>query len=193
MDNSEIEFLRSEVERLRKVLEDKQQITNPPTSLIDNAEFVADCCRYAEGIFSKQDVKRKWHFADDTIWTKLAKDEALIEAIDAEKLRRIRSGQAKREKAQSLVVKTPEILDSIATDKSASPRHRVDAIKTLDGMSDTGPRATPEMGERFSIVINLGEDYKLRVDKSIGITPNDKDVEIIDNTPQEAITDGSDR
>src|SRR5262249_61075862 len=132
-----------------------------PASLINNAEFVADCCRYAEGIFSKQDVKRKWHFADDTIWTKLAKDEALIEAIEAEKIRRIRNGQAKREKAQSLVVKTPEILDGIMMDTSASARHRVDAIKTLDTFADNGPKDTSS-GDRFVIQINLGEDYKLR-------------------------------
>ena len=98
----EIQHLRSEVERLQKIINDKRVAVaaDPSTSLINNAEFVADCCRYAEGILSKQDVKRKWHFADDTIWTKLAKDEALIEAIELEKTRRIRNGQAKREKAQ---------------------------------------------------------------------------------------------
>src|SRR5215831_8589427 len=73
--------------RLRKELEAKQQVAVASPSLIDNAEFVADCCRYSENLLSKADVKRKWHFADDTIWTKLANDEALIEAIEAEKIR----------------------------------------------------------------------------------------------------------
>src|SRR5215831_15823013 len=117
--------------RLRKALEDKQQVASSPTSLVDNAEFVADCCRYAEGILSKQDVKRKWHFADDTIWTKLATEETLIEAIELEKTRRVRNGQTKRERSQQLITKAPDVLDEIIMDKSASPRHRVDAIKTL--------------------------------------------------------------
>ena len=59
-------------------------------------------------------------------------------------------------------------------------------------MSDTGPQITPT-ADRFVITINLGEDLKLKFDKSRAPVPNDKDVEIIDNTPQEAITDGSDR
>src|SRR5262249_38727764 len=125
------------------------------------------------------------------IWTELAKDEALIEAIELEKTRRVRNGQAKREKAQQLVIAGPDILSSIASDKSASPRHRVDAIKTLDGMSDTGPQTTPA-AERFIIQINLGEDYRLKFDKSRAPVANDKDVEIIDDTPQELLTDGND-
>src|SRR5262245_65329764 len=93
--DDEIQHLRSEIERLQKIMEGKQQVASTPTSLIDNHEFIQDCCRYAEGIFSKQDVKKKWRFTDDTIWTKLANDEALIEQIEAEKIRRIRNGQAK--------------------------------------------------------------------------------------------------
>jgi len=182
MDN-EIEQLKREIERLQKALNDRQQVSVASPSLIDNQELITDLARYAEALLSKEAVKKKWReIINEDTWKHLSKDDALVDAIEAEKIRRIRNGQAKREKAQSLVVKTPEILDSIASDKSASPRHRVDAIKTLDGMSDTGPRAAPEMGERFSIVINLGEDYKLKFDKSIAPVANDKDVEIIDST-----------
>src|SRR5215472_3831962 len=187
--DSEIARLKQEVARLQSQLEARQMpVRSDTTSLIDNQEFLADCARYAEGLTSKADVKKKYRF-DDTIWTSLAENDELVRAIETEKLRRVRNGQAKREKAQSLVVKTPEILDSIASDKSASPRHRVDAIKTLDGMSDTGPQVTPT-ADRFIIQINLGEDYKLRFDKSITPVANDKDVEIIDNTP--LLTDGND-
>jgi len=58
-----------------------------PASLIEDHEFIADCARYAEGLFSKQDVKKKHHFDDDT-WARLGEDEALLEAIEAEKVRR---------------------------------------------------------------------------------------------------------
>jgi len=187
--DSEIARLKQEVARLQSQLEARQMpVRSDTTSLIDNQEFLADCARYAEGLYSKADVKKKYR-CDDTIWASLAENDELVRAIEAEKLRRIRSGAAKREKAQQLVIAGPDILSSIASDKSASPRHRVDAIKTLDGMGDTGPKTAPEMGERFSIVINLGEDYKLRVDKSIAPMANDKDVEIIDNTA--LLTDGN--
>jgi len=188
MDN-EIEQLKREIERLQKALNDRQQVSVASPSLIDNQELITDLARYAEGLLPKEAVKKKWReIINEDTWKHLSKDDALVDAIEAEKIRRIRNGQAKREKAQSLVVKTPEILDSIASDKSASPRHRVDAIKTLDGMSDTGPQATPA-ADRFVIQINLGEDYKLRFDKSIAPVANDKDVEIIDTTPQ--LTDQS--
>jgi len=187
--NNELEHLRNEIERLQKIISNKQQ-ADPSTSLIDNQEFLADCARYAEGLYSKADVKKKYRF-DDTIWASLAENDELVRAIEAEKLKRVRNGAAKREKAQQLVIAGPDILSSIASDKSASPRHRVDAIKTLDGMSDTGPQTTPA-AERFIIQINLGEDYKLKFDKSRAPVANDKDVEIIDDTPQELLTDGND-
>jgi hypothetical protein len=183
MEN-ELEQLRREIERLQKIINDKQQITNPPASLIDNHELIFDMCRYAEGLLPKEAVKKKWReLIDEDTWKHLSKDDALVDAIEAEKIRRIRNGQAKREKAQSLVVKTPEILDSIASDKSASPRHRVDAIKTLDGMSDTGPQAAPP-ADRFYIRIDLSADAKLR-----SAEPDPKDIIVIDATRPAAITD----
>jgi hypothetical protein len=48
-------------------------------------------------------------------------------------------------------------LDSIASDVSASPRHRVDAIKTLDGMAAVGPAGVPA-ADRFIINIVLNSD-----------------------------------
>ena len=130
-------------------------------------------------MYSEADVKKKYRF-DDTTWKKLGEDDALIEAIELERTRRIRNGAAKREKAQQLVVKAPDILDSIMSDTSVSPKHRIDSAKVLDAF--TGNAAETTMAsERFVITINLGEDYKLKFDKSITPVANDKDVEIIDN------------
>ena len=68
-------------------------------------------------------------------------------------------------------------------DVSASPRHRVDAIKTLDTFAANGPKAAPA-ADRFQITINLGADV-LHFDKSIEVNPNDVDpFNDTDTTPQ---------
>src|SRR5262249_29880113 len=146
-----------------------------PSSLIDNVELVEDMARYSEGLVTQAQVKKKWRkLIDEKTWEALGSNDELVEKIELEKVRRIRNGQAKREKSQQLIVKACEILDDIAQDTKASPRHRVDAIKTLDAFADNGPKAAPDTSEKFSIVINLGEDYRLRVG------PNGS--EVIDNT-----------
>ena len=152
-----------------------------PTSLIENHEFIADCARYAEGLLSEKEVKKKHHFDDDT-WARLGEDETLIAAIEAEKLRRIRNGSTKRERAQQLVAQAPGVLGDIMLDANASPKHRIDASKTLDAFAANGPEAVPA-SERFVITINLGEDV-LRFDKSIAVNPNDVDPNDTDTTPQ---------
>jgi hypothetical protein len=90
------------------------------THLKDNQEFVADLCRYAEGLLTEAAVKKKYRFTDD-VWEKLGGDDALVEAIEAEKIRRMRDGSTKREKSQLLITKAPAILDGIMCDPSASP------------------------------------------------------------------------
>ena len=54
--------------------------------------------RYAENILSEAAVKKKYHF-DDATWESLGSNDALVEAIEAEKVRRIRNGSTKRERA----------------------------------------------------------------------------------------------
>lgn len=189
----EIERLKREVERLQKQIEmsagtqQTRNVANLP-SLIDNHDFITDLARYAEGLYSEAAVKKKYRF-DDATWVKLGEDEALIEAIEAEKIRRIRNGSAKREKAQQLIVKGPEILDGIMSDPKSNARHKVDAIKTLDALADNGPKSAPD-GERIQIIIDLGGGTKFTFGK--GIEPNSNDIdpndgEIIDATPQELL------
>src|SRR5262245_51540834 len=153
-----------------------------PTSLIENHEFITDCARYAEGLLSEKEVKKKHHFDDDT-WARLGADETLIAVIEAEKLRRIRNGSTKRERAQQLVAQAPGVLGDIMLDASASPKHRIDASKTLDAFAANGPEAASAT-DRFQIVINLGDGVVERYDKSIAIDPNDIDPNDTDTTPQ---------
>ena len=143
-----------------------------PTSLIENHDFITDCARYAEGLLSEKEVKKKHHFDDET-WERLGEDEMLIAVIEAEKLRRIRNGSTKRERAQQLVAQAPGVLGDIMLDGNASPKHRIDASKTLDAFAAHGPEATAA-ADRFIITINLGSDVE-RYNKSIAINPNDVD------------------
>jgi hypothetical protein len=75
------------------------------------------------------------------------------------------------------------VLGDIMLDANASPKHRIDASKTLDAFAANGPEATPA-SERFVITINLGADVVERYDKSIAINPNDVDPNDIKTTPQ---------
>ena len=144
-------------------------------------ELIVDCVRFAEGLLDERAIRKKYRF-DDSAWEALGENDALVEAIEVEKLRRVRDGSTKREKSQQLITKAPGILDSIITDPTASPRHRVDAIKTLDTFAANGPASAPA-SDRFVITINLGSDV-LKFDKSIAPDPNDVDPHHIDDTPQ---------
>ena len=143
-----------------------------PAGLEDNQEFIADCCRYAENILSEAAVKKKYRF-DEVTWEKLGSNDKLVEAIEAEKVRRIRDGSSKRERAQVLVTKAPDVLGGIMLDASASPKHRIDSAKALDAFAANVPEGAPA-GDRVVITINLGSDV-LKFDKSIAPDPNDVD------------------
>ena len=73
---------------------------------------------------------------------------------------------------------------------AANERHRIDAIKALDSIAEPAP-GIAQQADRFSIVIDLGEDHKLTINKPIQPGRLDDNGEIIDITSQEAITDGS--
>jgi hypothetical protein len=100
--------------------------------------------------------------------------------VEAAKLRRIRSGATKRERAQIEIVDGPPILGKIMRDPNANERHRIDSIKTLDQLASTGAEAAAA-GARFEITINLGSDTE-RYSKSIAIDPNDVDPNEIETT-----------
>jgi hypothetical protein len=178
--NDEITRLRAEVAELRKALGERQQLSAPSLlSLRDNYEFVTDMTRYAEGLegYSEKEVRKKYHF-DEATWEALGTDDALVERIEKTRLTRVRDGSFKREKAQQLIVKGPEILDGIMTDPKANAKHKVDAIKTLDSLAANGSQATEQ--DRVIVNIKIGDDV-LRFDAAVKPTPADADT--IDATP----------
>jgi hypothetical protein len=177
----EIARLKREVERLRKALGERQQLSAPNLpSLRDNYEFILDCTRYSEDLATEAAVRKKYHL-DESTWESLGKDDALVERIEEEKLRRVRDGSLKRERAQQLIVKGPEILDGIMSDTKANAKHRIDAAKVLDTFAANGPQTAADE-DRVIITINLGADTKLVFDKAVKPTPAD-DAKIIDVTP----------
>jgi hypothetical protein len=159
---------------------DVVKLPGQPTGLEDDLEFISDLARFAEGIFSEKDVKKKHHLSADT-WERLGSNDELVEKIEAEKVRRIRTGATKRERAQIEIVDAPPILGGIMRDPNANERHRIDSIKTLDALASTGAEAAAA-GARFEITINLGADHIEHYSKSIAIDPDDTSV-----TPQDAI------
>jgi hypothetical protein len=149
--------------------------------LKDNHEFVSDCCRYSEGVLSEAAVRKKWHF-DAATWELLGSDDELIRAIEETRTNRIRSGAAKRERAQQHIVRGVDVLSD---DPQANARSRVDSIKALDALADPGPQHAAAEQDRIIIRIDLGADTRAK-----GLESNPADILIYEaavrpNTPQE--------
>jgi len=121
--------------------------------------FVTDCARNIETLRSDRELKETWGL-DERQWAQLAENAQLLDAIKAERERRIRSGDAARETAQRHFAKAPFVLNEILHDRSISPRHRIEAAKELRQAAG-GPETVADRGERFVISINLGDDDKL--------------------------------
>jgi len=124
-------------------------------SLTDNPSFVADCCRYFEGGMTEAAMRRKYSALSEKDWERLGNDERLIASVEAEKIRRLRDGSSKREKAQALIVQAVDVLGGIALNPEENARHRIDASKALDALADPGPTHAPDSSERFTIRIDL--------------------------------------
>jgi hypothetical protein len=146
---------------------------------IEDDELIA---RFADGTLSESDVKSRHHLSDDA-WAAMGENDKLVELVEACKLRRLRNGSTKRERAQLEIVDGPPILGKIMRDPNANDRHRIDSVKTLDALANTGAEAAAA-GVRFEITINLGNE-SLHFNKSIAPDPNDIDPENPD--PADAI------
>lgn len=121
--------------------------------------FVTECARNIEGLRSEREIKEAWGI-DEGEWTALADNAPVLKAIKAERERRIRSGDAAREAAQQHFAKAPSILSDIMQNDAISPRHRIEAAKELRQVAGAD-RDGAATGEKFVIVIDLGEDHRL--------------------------------
>jgi hypothetical protein len=146
---------------------------------LEDDELIENLARFADGTLSEAAVKARHHLSNED-WAAMGENDRLIELVEAAKLRRIRSGATKRERAQIEIVDGPPILGKIMRDPNANERHRIDSIKTLDALASTGAEAAAA-GARFEITINLGSDTE-HYSKSITIDPNDTDPNDVDTT-----------
>ena len=146
---------------------------------LEDDELIENLARFADGTLSEAAVKARHHLSNED-WAAMGENDRLIELVEAAKLRRIRSGATKRERAQIEIVDGPPILGKIMRDPNANERHRIDSIKTLDALASTGAEAAAA-GARFEITINLGSDAE-HYSKSIAIDPNDADPNDVDTT-----------
>ena len=146
---------------------------------LEDDELIENLARFADGTLSEAAVKARHHLSNEE-WAALGESDRLVELVEAAKLRRIRTGATKRERAQIEIVDGPPILGKIMRDPNANERHRIDSIKTLDALASTGAEAAAA-GARFEITINLGSDTE-RYSKSIAIDPNDIDPNHVDTT-----------
>jgi hypothetical protein len=204
---TEIKQLKLKVERLQRELDAANRckaIQQPllpqfitSDSLLKDQNFIEDMARFADGVLTEKQVRQKYHLFDESTWVAL-NDDALVEAIELERTRRIRSGATKRELAQNHVIAAPGILNGIMTNPKESARHRLDASKILDQFADPGAQAAHDDVDRVRIVINLGADTKangqeinpadvLVIDTAVRPNPNPSNDKIIDswNTPKQ--------
>ena len=151
----------------------------------EDDELIENLARFADGTLSESAVKARHHLSNDE-WAALGESDKLVELVEACKLRRIRTGTTKRERAQIEIVDGPPILGKIMRDPGSNARHVIDAVKTLDGLASAGAEAATA-GARFEITINLGADMDgkpivEKYSKSIAIDANDTGPDEIDTT-----------
>jgi hypothetical protein len=146
---------------------------------IEDDELIENLARFADGTLSEAAVKARHHLSNGE-WAALGESDKLVELVEAAKLRRIRTGATKRERAQIEIIDGPPILGKIMRDPGSNARHVIDAVKTLDTLASTGAEAAAA-GARFEITIILNGDVE-HYSKSIEVNPNDIDPNDVDTT-----------
>jgi hypothetical protein len=117
------------------------------------AAFVCDCVRHIEGLIGAEQLRKKYEL-DDLGWTGLAANEPLQRLVGREKEKRIRRGEAAREKAAHYFTQAPDVLNSILHDPAASPRHKIESARELRQVATPAAETTPA-GDRERFVIRI--------------------------------------
>ena len=159
-----------------------RDLHSQPAPLEDD-ELIENLARFADGTLTEGQVKSRHHLSNED-WAAMGESDRLVELVEAAKLRRLRTGATKRERAQIEIIDGPPILGKIMRDPGSNARHVIDAVKTLDTLASTGAEAAAA-GARFEITIVLNSDVE-RYSKSIAIDANDVDPNEIDR-PQSAL------
>jgi hypothetical protein len=143
------------------------------------AAFVTDVCRHIEDLMPVEALRSKYGLADESAWIGLAENEPLQRAIAAAKERRIRSGEAARERAAHLFVAAPDVLGGIMSDTAASARHRIQAAHELRQVALPTAETNTSSADRITITLNFGTH---KVTKDVELKPI-KTIEHEDDLP----------
>jgi hypothetical protein len=147
---------------------------------LEDDELVENLARFADGTLTEAAVKARHHLSNED-WSAMGENDRLVELVEAAKLRRIRTGATKRERAQIEIVDGPSTLGKIMRNPDANDRHVIDAVKALDGLASAGAEAAAA-GARFEITIVLDSDHVEHYSKSFAVDPDD-----VDAGPQDVI------
>ena len=145
-------------------------------------QFVVDCVRAAEGLISDSDIKSKYELSPED-WKGITQSTALARAIRAEREKRIYNGTAARELAATQFATAPRILGEILTDKSASPRHRIESARELRQTAHASAENATDAGTKFVITIDLGAGHIAKYEKDI--TPTKPLIPMIEDKTDE--------
>ena len=97
---------------------------------LEDDELIENLARFADGTLSEAAVKARHHLSNED-WAAMGESDRLVELVEAAKLRRIRTGATKRERAQIEIVDGPPILGKIMRDPGSNARHVIDSVKAL--------------------------------------------------------------
>src|SRR5262245_51857244 len=115
-------------------------VSVPLTSDV-GAAFVADLARNKERLLSDDRICEKYDITPNN-WTAIAQSKAVRLAVNAEHERRTLNSTAAQESAAQIFMNSPTVMGEILNDKSASPRHRIEASKELRATARAGDEKT---------------------------------------------------
>src|SRR5262245_9617103 len=140
-------------------------VSVPLTSDVGGA-LVTDLARNKEQLFSDAQVIEKYDITPDD-WTAITQSKAIRLLVNAEHERRTLRGIAAQEAAAKIFMDSPTVMGEILNDKSASPRHRIEASKELRATAHPGDEKPGDTSDRYVITINLGKDESGKDEKIV--------------------------
>jgi hypothetical protein len=89
---------------------------------VEDDELIENLARFADGTLSEAQVKARHHLTNKA-WRAMGESDRLVELVEAAKLRRIRTGATKMERAQIEIIDGPPILAKIMRSPDSNARH----------------------------------------------------------------------
>jgi hypothetical protein len=107
---------------------------------IEDDELIENLARFADGTLSEAAVKSRHHLSNED-WAALGESDKLVELVEACKLRRIRSGATKRERAQSRSSMRPQFSAELCV--TPTPTNGTGSIQSKHSMHLPAPELKP--------------------------------------------------